>query len=88
MKQNILNLEDLGDEIMVLEGLSGAITAKSILSKMHEGDFLTVAGGAILYGSLATAVFSQQYRRPALITAAVSGVFQVGRAIMAVRSEA
>jgi hypothetical protein len=89
----VMTLDDLGDEIMMLEGLDGRVGVQSVFSKIHEGylppiDPITVTTGVLFYSSLATAAFSSRFRAPALVMAAGAGILQVTRGILGVAEDA
>jgi hypothetical protein len=76
MEGNVMTLEDLGDEIMVLEG-AGDVAKSFFQPDDTLGKVLLYSFGA----SSATAIFSQRYRRPALVVAAVTGITHLIRAL-------
>jgi hypothetical protein len=76
MEGNVMTLEDLGDEIMVLEGASIDGFAKGFFwPDDTAGKVILLSFGA----SSATAVFSERYRKPALVVAALTGIMHVLR---------
>jgi hypothetical protein len=83
MEGNVMTLEDLGDEIMVLEGDPTPTEKPSTLQRFFKP---TGTVGWVLLGSFgassATAVFNERYRKPAIAVAVLTGLANWIRADM------